>query len=199
MIERGRGARLSQQAPLRERIGLGLGRQELQRDAAAELGVIGQEHFRHAAGAELAADDVATKFQTRRNRAHVRSRTATSIACHSWWGVKTRGAFRPGPSLLPEDDDRVDLAGSPRGNHRREDRDDSQQHGHARNHEGAHRRDVVQLRLQQLASADREEHADSDTDTDNFAPSLRTMPKTPPVELPSAMRTPSSRWRCTTL
>ena len=64
MIERGGGARLSQQAPLRERIGLGLRRQEFQRDAAAELGVIGQEHFGHAAGAELAANDVATELQT---------------------------------------------------------------------------------------------------------------------------------------
>ena len=70
MIERGGRARLSQQAPAREGIGLRLRRQEFQGDAAAELQVIGEKHLGHPASPELGANDVSTELLTRGSRTH---------------------------------------------------------------------------------------------------------------------------------
>ena len=46
------------------------GCEEFQRDAAAELRIVGEKHVRHAAGAELGANDVPTELLTRCDRIH---------------------------------------------------------------------------------------------------------------------------------
>jgi len=59
---------LSRQASLREAIGFGLGRKELQRDTTAELRVISEIDFGHPASADLGANQVPAELHTRGNR-----------------------------------------------------------------------------------------------------------------------------------
>ena len=66
VIESGRAARLSHETPRGDWIRRRAGRQELQRDAPAQLRVVREIDFAHPAGAEFGADDVAAEYRAGR-------------------------------------------------------------------------------------------------------------------------------------